>query len=126
MPEQAAPILVAHRHAPELGAVNARDAVVLGEPLIDEGVVRIQQLADALVFAQHALDQELGLLPQRVAQIVVEIRERRRIRLDTRDVAQEQPLPGEIRHERLRARIGEHALHLRFEHGFVLQLPALG
>ena len=43
-PEQAATRVDRHRHAAEVGAVDVRDAVVPGEPLVDERVVGIEQI----------------------------------------------------------------------------------
>ena len=47
LPEQAAARLVGERDAAELAPVDVRDAVVLRQPLVDEGVVGRQQVEDA-------------------------------------------------------------------------------
>ena len=44
------------RDAAEAAAVDVRDAVVLGEPLVEERVVGAQQVEHAAVFAQDALE----------------------------------------------------------------------
>ena len=49
------------RHAAELIAAHVRDAVVQREPLVDEGVVRRQQIEDAAVLAEDAVDEQLHL-----------------------------------------------------------------
>ena len=64
----------AERDAPELAAVNIRDAVVLGQPLVDERVVRRQQVDDAAVLADDAVEQQLDFAPHGVAQRIVEVR----------------------------------------------------
>ena len=45
---------------------------------------------------------------------------------DSRDFSEIQPLRGEIVHEGIRARIGEHASNLLLDHCRILQLPAGG
>ena len=52
-------------------------------------------------------------LLERLAEIVVEMEQRFRARLMHGHVADVQPLPGEVVDQRLRLRIGEHALDLR-------------
>ena len=49
------------RHAPEPAAVDIRNLVVLREPLVEERVVGGEQLEDAAILAQLALEEELGL-----------------------------------------------------------------
>ena len=74
--------------APEVAAVNARDAVVAAEPLVDERVVGSEQVEDAAILADEALDEELGLLPERLPQVLVELRKDERVRNCPAQVAQ--------------------------------------
>ena len=60
--------------------------------------------------------KQLGLAAERLADVVVEVREQQQVRRDLVQVAQLQPLTGERVHQRVGARIGDHAPHLRFEH----------
>ena len=53
------------------------NAVVQRQPLVDERVVGGQQVEHAAVLAQDAVDEQLDLAAERLAQAVVEIRERR-------------------------------------------------
>ena len=57
------------------GAVDVRDAVVLGEPLVDERVIRRQQIEHAAIFVDDAVEEQLDFALERLAQVVVEIRE---------------------------------------------------
>ena len=75
LPQQPAAVGIGQRHPAELRAVDIRDAVVLGQALIEEGVVGVQQFQHAAVFAQDALEEQLGLLPERLAQALVEFGE---------------------------------------------------
>ena len=73
--EQAPPRLVGHRHAPEVAAVDVRNLVVLGQPLVDERVVGRQQIEHVVVLAHDAVEEQLGLALKRLPQVVVEVRE---------------------------------------------------
>ena len=84
------------RDAAEAAAVDVRDAVVLGEPLVEERVVRLEQVEHAAVLAQDALEEQLRLLAERLPQVVVEVGEQPQVRRDRFEVAQVQPLPGEV------------------------------
>ena len=66
--EQPAPRIVGQRHAAELAAVDVGDAVVLRQPFVDEGVVSGQQVEDVTVFTHDAVEEELGLALERIAQ----------------------------------------------------------
>ena len=57
-----------------------------------------------------------------LAQVVVEVGELERVGLLVPQVAQVQPLAGEVLDERVRLRIGQHAPHLLLEHRRLLQL----
>ena len=96
-PSRPLPVRIGDRDAAKLAAVDALDSVMLGEALIEEGVIRGQQIDDAAILAQRAFDQQLGFLLERLTQVLVEVRKGCRIRLYSRDIAQEQPLAGEVR-----------------------------
>jgi hypothetical protein len=49
---------------------------MLRQTLVHEGVIRAQQVQHAAVLANHAVDEQLGLLTERLPQVVVEIEER--------------------------------------------------
>ena len=66
--------------AAEAAAVDVRDAVVLREPLVEERVVRLQQVEHAAVLAQDALEEQLRLLAERLPQVVVEVGEQPQVR----------------------------------------------
>ncbi len=90
LPQQAAArAAFRERDAPEIAALHVRNAVVQGEPLVDEGVVGGQQLEHAAVLAQDAVEEELGLAMKRAAQRLVEIGEQQLVRLLRLDVAQD-------------------------------------
>ena len=124
--EQAAPhAVVAELDATELAAVDVRDAVVLGQALVQERVVRLQQVEHAAILAQDVLEQEFRLLAEGLPQVVVEVGEQAQVRGDRLQVAQVQPLAREVGHQAPRARVGQHAEGLSFEHLGFAQLAAL-
>ena len=104
------------RDAPEITALHVWNPVVLRQPLVQERVVRRQQLEHAPVLAQDAVQEQLGLAMKRGAQRFVQFGKQDFVRPLRFEVAQEQPLRGEVRHHRFGARIGEHPPDLPFEH----------
>ena len=79
-----------------------------------------------MVAAQHAVDEQPGLAPEREPQVLVETGEEPRVGLLRVHVAQEEPLLGEVVDEGGRPRVGEHAAHLAVEHVGLAQLAADG
>ena len=57
--EHAAALLRGEIDAAELGPGHAVDAVVLGQELVEEGVARVEKLADRAVLAQHAQSKNI-------------------------------------------------------------------
>ena len=92
------------------------------ETLVEERVTRSEQLEHAAILAQHVLEQQLGLAPKRGAQLSVETGV---LRQRIVELAQLEPLRGEVLDERGRARVGEHAPHLPLERDRLVQ-PARG
>src|SRR5206468_10266063 len=98
--EQSTPHAVAaERDAPEMAAVDVWHAVVAREPLVQERVIGGQQLERAAILPHDALEKQLRLALKRSAQRVIEIGKARRHRSGARQVAQVQPLSGEVVHE---------------------------
>ena len=97
---------------------------MLRQPFVDERIVGIQQIQNAAVLVHDAVEEQLDLPPERLSQVVVEVR----IEIDQRIVglqgAHVQPLAREVLDERFRSRIREHAAHLLLEHRGFFQ-PAL-
>jgi hypothetical protein len=73
MAEQAAAVGVRIANAPEMGAIDARNSIMPGESLVDERVVRSQELHHAPVFADNMLNEKLCFPLHRVAEILVEL-----------------------------------------------------
>ncbi len=127
MPEQAAPVRIGQLHLAEARAVDARDAVVLGQPLVHERVVGAQQLERAAVLAHDVAEEQLGLAAERLPDVVVEIREQQQVGRDLRlQVAQLQPLTGEIVDQGIGAFVRDHAAHLRGQHARLAQSAGRG
>jgi hypothetical protein len=73
---------------------------------VDERIVRVHQIHHAAVLAHDAVEEQLRFLFHRLPEVVVEIRERGEIGVGVLQVAQMQPLLGEIVDQRSRPRIG--------------------
>ena len=96
-----------------------------GQPLVDEGVVGLQQIDHAAVFAHDALEEQLGLALEAAPQVVVEVGELVGVGLRVPNVPKVQPLTREVSDQRLRLWVGKHAPRLSLEHRRVFSLPAL-
>ena len=68
-------------HPPELRTINIRNPVVLRQPLIDEGVIRRQQIQDAAVLMDHAAEEQFDLALECRPQVIVEIRKQIHLRI---------------------------------------------
>ena len=119
LPEQPAPV-PAHRHAPEVAPLHVGNAVVPREPVVDEGVVGVEQVEDAAVLPHDALEEQLRLAAERLPQPVVEVGEEHLRRPRRLQVAELQPLPDEVVGQGAGAVVGEHPAHLP------PQLPGVG
>ena len=84
-------------------ALDVGDRIVAREPLVQERVVRGEQLEHAPRCAdrtEDAVDDVLRFAAHRRAQRFVEVREEDFVRLLRLEVAKKQPLRGEVRHQR--------------------------
>ena len=94
------------------------------QAFVEKRIVRADQLDDATVLADLAFDEQLGLLLKGLAQVLVKFREQVGVGHKAAEVAQLQPLTGEVFDQRLRPAVGEHAPNLAFEDGRILQSSA--
>ena len=94
--QSAALASIGQRHAPEPASVDAGNAVVARELLVDEGVVGVQKLEHAPIVAKRAADEELGFTLEGIHQREVVVRIPLGIDDHFGDAAQVQPLRGEI------------------------------
>ena len=67
--QQAVARRVLERHSTEVAALDRLDAVVHRQALVEEGVVRRQQLEHAAIAAQHAVDEQPQLFLEHPAGI---------------------------------------------------------
>ena len=107
--------------APEVVAVDTRHPVVRRDPLVEERVVRGEQVGHAAVFLDDAPEQKLRLGAEPLPQVVVEVGEGARVGRDGVEVPQVQPLRREVRGQGLGAGVGQHAPHLGPQHVGVAQ-----
>ena len=117
MSEQSAASAVGERHAPKVTAVDVRDLIVTGKPLVDVGVVGGQQLADAAILTQLGVDEQPRLLPERFAQVLIELRIGIDVGNDAGQFAQREPLAHEVVDQRPRSTVLEHPRDLPLQSG---------
>ncbi len=115
MSEQAAARVVGIVHAAELGARDVRNAVMAREALVDERVVRREQVEHAVVALHDVAEEQLGLEGHRVGQLLVVIGEPEGVGPNLLEVLEAQPLRGKTRRQRLGARVCEHAPDLEIQ-----------
>ena len=89
---------------------------MLRQPLVDEGVVGVEQIEHRTVFPQDALEQQFRFALECLTQVVVEIGEEPVVRSGVLQVAEIEPLAGEVGDERAGLRVGKHPSRLLFEH----------
>ena len=111
---------------PELRSRDARYAVVTGQPFVHEGVVGGEQVEEAPVLPNEAVEQQLGLAAHRIGELPVEVREPECVRLHLVHVLEPQPQRREPGGQRLRPRVGQHAPRLGLEHLRLRQRPRRG
>ena len=101
------------RHLPKLLPAHAGDAVVLGEPLIQQGEVRLDEVAHAEVALQQLLEKRFRLARHGHFQQLVELRIEFLVGRGEINLPQLEPLAEEVRGEGAGLRAGEHSLDLR-------------
>ena len=92
------------------------------QPLVDERVVGRQQIEHAAVLAHDALEEQLGLAPERLPQVVVEVREHDRFGTASCRLRRYSHCPAKLLTSASDRRIGQHPADLLLEHRRVLQL----
>ena len=92
------------------------------QPLVDERVVRGQQVEDAAVLAHDAVEEQLRLAPERLPQVVVEVRELVLSRAPcSAGCAAAATGPAKLSTSASRLRVGQHPPHLLLEHRRLVQ-----
>src|SRR4029453_7103226 len=72
--EQAPSSIALKSDATEPASVHVGDTVVPGQPLIDECVIRFEEVHDAAVFANNTFQEQFRLAAERLTQVVIELR----------------------------------------------------
>ena len=110
-------------HALHGGAADAGQIVVRGEAIIHKSEVGGDDGARGQILANHGAEERLRLMGHRIDEIVVFaiLGIQSLVRDVATQFAQIEPLFGKGAHELLEARIGDEALGLRMQHGFVMQ-----
>src|SRR5262249_17184274 len=124
--EQTPPVIVRELHAPEFVSSHVRNSVMLCHTLVDECVVRGEQLKDISVFADDAIEEQLRLAFQAQGQCVVVKRIIKSVRMEVLQIRQMQPLAREFDCQGFRTRIMEHAPYLLLQYERILESPLTG
>ena len=97
-----------------------------GQAFVDVSVVGGQQIKHATVLAHDAREKELCFLTERLPQVVVEVREQPQIRCRRIQIAQLEPLLGEVGYQLVRSWIGQHPSRLCVQHLRTVELLPFG
>src|SRR5581483_10325368 len=92
LPQQSPARVRFNRDAAEPASVDARNPVVLREPLVHEDIVRRHQIEHAAIFLEDALEEQFRFLAKALAEVIVEIGEQIRVRLEILQIPKLQPL----------------------------------
>src|SRR5262249_40839527 len=103
------------RHLLKVISFYVTNSVVAREPFVEKRVIAVEKFQRAAVLAQDVIEVELRLLLHIVGELAAEFGEPARVGSDQPDVAQLQPLPGEILRQRPSLAVADHALDLRLE-----------
>ena len=86
--QQSAAEIVVQSDAAELASVNPGDSVMPRQPFVEERIVRRQKIQHAAILVEDALEEQLGLALECLAEVVVEIREIVRVGQDVAHIPQ--------------------------------------
>ena len=120
------PAIRRQSHSPEPAAINARNPIMPRQTLIQKRVIRLQKRPNTPVFAQHAIKEQLRLLPETLPQIIVKIAKQIPTRNHRINVPQPQPLPRKIGSQIERPPVRQHPPRLPFQFTRRAQRPASG
>ena len=125
--QQPEAILIGEFYAPEVAPVDTGNSVMARQLFIEKGLIRRQQVEDAVVLFQLSVEEQLRLGHERGTEVVVKPGKLGAIRIEQPYVTNLQPIFKEILDQRgARAGIGEHARNLLLEHRRLMQLAANG
>src|SRR5262245_26366700 len=94
--QQSATIVVFDFDSPEGITHDVGNSVVLRQTLVDERVVRSQQIKNVPVFMDYAVEEQFRFALHRLSQRMVEVGIKRRLRMNIHQVRQMQPLSGKF------------------------------
>ena len=68
---------------------------MIGQPLVHKRVVGLIHVHEAEILAHEIVEEQLRLVTHRVGQLLVEVREPKRVGMHLVEILEPQPLPGE-------------------------------
>ena len=127
MGEQSAAVVFGlQRDLAEGDAFDAGDVVVPGEAVVQHGPIGVEEVGDVEVLCEDLGEEAAGLGEHGGLEGIVIFRIELLVGRGGVDVAQGQPLVGEVAHEALRAAIGEESVGLGAQGGGLQQRTGLG
>src|SRR5215831_8803298 len=105
-------------------AVHVGDPVVVRESLVDEGVVRVDELYHVSVALKLVLEKQLGLPLEGLPNTLIEMWQHLRVWQMRRHVSHLQPLAKEVADQGTRSWVCQHSLDLLLENARLPQHAA--
>ena len=124
--EAAAPGVGGEADLADPAALDAGDAVVLGEAFVEHGEVAVQDVPHAEVVPEQFLEEVLRLGDHGLLQVLLELGVELGVGLGEVDVAEVEPATEQVAGEARRLGRSEEALGLGSQHGRVMQFPLRG
>ena len=85
--QQTGPAIAREAHTAEVRAVHLRNVVVPGQPFVEEGVLRTQQVRNTVVLAHLAVDEHPRFLNEGSTQLFIKLRKSLQVRLGLSNIA---------------------------------------
>src|SRR5262245_5995763 len=86
--QQSAPRRIGNSHSPKLASIKIRNPIVPRQALVHERVVRRQEIENVSVFTNDTFEEQFRLAPERLTEVVIEIRKQVGIRQYVSHVSQ--------------------------------------
>src|SRR5262245_29129457 len=112
MTQQPLPVFVSYRDSSHLIAINTGNAVMFGQTLVHERIVRVQKSQRIAILEDDGFKKHLGFALHGLSEIVIKVGKDVVDRILRLKIPQVKPLSSEICTESTCALVGQHSLDL--------------
>ena len=111
---------------PEFVTLHSFNIVIIGEHIVDDYVVRFEQVTDAAILIKQGFEGVVDFVPCRHQYAVVKFRIQFKVELEEFKPVEIQPLMSKPFYEFQRFRVVQHAVGLPFQFGRISQFTTPG